>query len=206
MYNFPLTYNRTDNSSFKLTVNVPVVGGSLTQVGTRSTVVDGWGTIITPYFTSPKQVLRVRSEVHEIDTVTFAGNSFTIPRDYVEYKWLANGEHGPVLFVTTNIVAGNEVPTSVRYRDSNRGLVGVKNTASAIEALQVYPNPATGADVTVKVPASWNRYVLHIYDATGKLLCEVANTSKVNTASLPSGRYMIVAECHGMYGVAQFVK
>ena len=204
LYNFPLTYNRVDNSSFKLTINA--LGATLKQQGTRTTFVDGWGTIKTPYFTTPIQVLRVRSEVNELDSITFAGNTVAIPRHYVEYKWLANVEHGPVLFVTTTMVGTTETPSSVRYRDSNRGLVGVGGVSSSMEALQVYPNPATGTDLTVKMPATWSHYVLRVYDATGKLLSEAANTPKVNTLALPSGKYIVVAECNGVYGVAQFVK
>jgi hypothetical protein len=206
LYNFPLTFSRLDNSSFKLTVNVTLVGATLKQQGTRKTVVDGWGTLKTPYYTTPIQVLRVRSEVDELDSVIIPGTTLAIPRHYVEYKWLASGVHGPALFVTTNIVGTNEVPSSVRYRDSNRGLLGVGRTASAIEALQVYPNPAAGSEVTVKIPTTWSRYLLHVYDVTGKLLSEVANSPKVNTVALPSGRYIIVAECGGAYGIAQFVK
>ena len=206
IYNFPLTFNRLDSSTYNLTIDVALLGARLKQQGKRKTVVDGWGTIQTPYFTTPVAVLRVRSEVTEIDSITFGGNTIPLPRHYAEYKWLAKGEHAPVLMINANIVGTTETPTSVRYRDSKRNIVGVTGPSASIESLLVYPNPATGNEITVKMPAAWSHYVLHVYDVTGKLLSEVSDTPKVNTATLPSGKYMVVAEGNGMYGIAQFVK
>jgi hypothetical protein len=149
-------------------------------------------------------VLRVRSEVEEIDSVTYLTMSFAVPRHYVDYKWLAAGEHYPALWITTTFVAGNETPSAVRYRDQRD--LSIAGTSRAMESLQVYPNPAAGSEVNVKLPATWAYYVMHVYDATGKLLSSVANTPKINTAALPSGTYTIIAESNGQYGATHFVK
>jgi len=202
-YFFPLTFGKYDSTSFKLTASVAGIG-SLKQQGTRKTTVDGWGTMKTPYFTTPVPVLRVRSEVDEVDTISYLTMNFPIQRHYVDYKWLANGEHYPVLWISTSIVGSTETPTSVSYRDLRN--VGIRTASRSMEALEVYPNPASGAEVRVKVPATWSHYVLHVYDATGKLITELTNTNSVNTASLPSGKYIIIAESDGVYGAAQFVR
>jgi hypothetical protein len=207
IYNFPLTFSRMDSSTFKLTVNVTLLGASLKQQGKRTTMVDGWGTLTTPFVTSAP-VLRVRSEVNEIDSITFGGTTTGLPRHYVEYKWLANGQHGALLQINTTILGSGttETPSSVRYRDANRNLVGIHGPSSPIEALQLYPNPAAGAEITVKVPGTWSRYVLYVYDAAGRLISEVSDTPKVATGALPAGKYTIIADGGGVYGVAQFVK
>ena len=201
-YFLPLTFGKYDSSSFKL--NASVLGlGTLKMQGSRKTTVDGWGTIVTPHFTTPTQVLRVRSEVDEIDTITYLAMNFPVPRHFVDYKWLAAGEHYPALWVTTTIVGSTETPTRVRYRDNQRSL-GVAHTPQ-VTALTVFPNPAV-TEINVSVPAAWTAYRLHIYDVAGKRLAEAANTTKVNVAALPSGRYTIIAECAGSFAAAQFVK
>ncbi len=202
-YFFPLSFGRKDTSTFKLTVSV--LGNSLKQQGTRWTNVDGWGTIKTPYYTTPVAAIRVRSEVDEVDSVSFSGTNFAIPRHYVDYKWLANGQHYPAMWITTNIVGTTETPTTVRYRDTRRAL-GVGAVNPVFEVLAVYPNPAIAGEVTVRVPASWNNYTLHLFDATGRAVSNVTNTSKLATDALPSGHYTIIAESNGNYGAAQFVK
>lgn len=204
-YFLPLTFMQSNNSTFKLSASVLGLG-TLKMQGTRATTVDGWGTIETPFTTAPVPVLRIRSEVDETDSIVYNSMPFAFSRHSVDYKWMANGQHYPMLWITTTIVGATETPTSVRYRDSKRNLLGIAGPSKAIEALQVYPNPATGNEVTVKIPASWNNYKLHVYDATGKLLSEVANQSKIGTTLLPPGMYTIIAECNGVYGATQFVK
>jgi hypothetical protein len=208
-YFFPLTYNTAnpayyDSTSFRLTATIPLVG-SLMIKGTRKTSVDGWGTIKTPYYTTAIQTIRVRSEVNEVDSVTVGTTVIGVPRHYVDYKWLVNGQHYPALWVTTTVVGTTETPSSVTYRDSKRAL-GVSGPSAITEALQVYPNPAYAAEVTVKVPAAWNHYTLRLYDAVGKIISETNNSNKLSTAQLPAGKYIILAESNGVYGAAQFVK
>ena len=202
-YFFPLTFGRYDSSSFKLTASVLALG-TLKMQGWRKTTVDGWGTIRTPYHTTPIAVLRVRSEVNEVDTITYMSTNFPIANHTVDYKWLANGEHYPALWITTRMVGTTETPTSVRYRDQPNLSVG--GQSRKMEALEVYPNPATGSEVRIKVPATWNFYVVHLYDAAGKLITEVANSSSLNISQLPSGKYFIIAESNGAYGATQFVR
>jgi hypothetical protein len=205
VYFFPLTYpHAADSSSFRLAYSGL---GDFSQTGYRKTTVDGYGTIVTPYATSPVNVIRVRSEIVEIDSFTFGGNSQVIPRNTVEYKWLAPGEHYPLLNILTTKTGTTETVTAARYRDTKRAGVGVTNmNAPAMSFLQAYPNPAQGS-VTLEVPTAWQYYTLHLYDATGKIVATTQNTARINTENLPAGNYMIMAEsATGTLGVARFVK
>jgi hypothetical protein len=95
IYFFPMVYNRRDTSTFRLEHATTL--GSITMKGERVTVVDGYGTVKTPYFTSPVDVLRIRSEVWQTDSVeTILGQKVGFERRYVEYTWRANGEHYPL--------------------------------------------------------------------------------------------------------------
>jgi hypothetical protein len=203
IYALPLTYGDTKTSTYKLTASLPGTG-SLSQQGTRTTKVDGWGTLKTPYFTTPVAVIRVRSEVNEIDTVKFLTTTIPVPRHTVEYKWLAKGEHYPALIITTTVTGGTETPTVAQYRDIQRSL-GVSTAAPAYTALQAYPNPAT-TEVTVKVPVSWKHYTMRMYDMSGKLLAEVVDNQRMSTEVLAEGHYIIVADNGTEIGLTQFVK
>lgn len=202
-YFLPLGFTDYDSSSFAMNVNVLAIG-SLKQTGWRKTTVDGWGTMKTPYFTTPVQVLRVRSEVNELDSITYMSTKLAIPRHYVDYKWLANGEHYPTLWITTNIVGSAEVPSAVRYRD--RQVLGVSPVSRKAQPLEVYPNPTSGSELHLRVPAGWHSYNVHLFDMNGRLLRSVVNTAKMSTADLTPGQYMIVAESNGDYRATHFIR
>jgi hypothetical protein len=204
IYVFPLTYGNTKNSSYKLTASLAGIG-SLSQQGTRQTRVDAWGTIKTPYFTTPVAVIRVRSEVNETDTVKLPTGNIAVPRHYVEYKWLANSEHYPALIVTTTVNGTSETPTAAQYRDMKRSL-GISGPAVSKEVLHVYPNPATTGEVIVDVPAHWQRYNVRVFEMSGKLVKFLSNTSHIPTSGLSAGHYIIFVECGVKTGVGQFTR
>jgi hypothetical protein len=186
-YFFPLTYARNDSSNFALTIGLASVG-SLKQIGYRKTRVDGWGTITTPYTTSPVNCIRVRSEIHGSDSISFGGPTIGFPQNTVEYKWLANGEHYPLLWVTTNVVGGTETISSIRFRDNYRAL----DVADAQQTAQVNaaPNPVINGFTTISVPAGWKQFSVTVYDITGKAVVETVNNSTVDMHQLPAGMYV----------------
>ena len=189
-YYFPLNYLNSDSSNFALTIGLTGTA-TLKQKGYRKTRVDGWGTIVTPFFTTPVNCLRVRSEIHEIDSVTISGFPIGFPRNTVEYKWLANGEHYPILWVTTNVTGSTENITSVRYRDMARDLhVGVSNTNRASYNVETYPNPAVDGIATLKLPTDWKQYHVALYNMQSKLVLEVDNQNVLNMQGLAKGTYV----------------
>lgn len=189
-YFFPLTYGKHDSSTFNLSFSLPTLG-AIKQKGYRVTDVDAEGTIVTPFYTSPQNCIRVRSVINEIDSISFGVVSFGIPRNTVEYKWLVNGGHYPALWVTTTLLAGNETVTSIRYRDSARNLtpVNVSNTATKFYKLIAYPNPSANGIVYLSIPTDWKQYTVELFDIQGKLAATYHNTPVIDMQSLSAGQY-----------------
>lgn len=193
-YFFPLAYHNVDSSNFSLTIGLSGTA-SLKQTGYRKTRVDGWGTIATPFHTTPVNCIRVRSFIHEIDSVDFSGFPFTIPRNTVEYKWLVNGEHYPALWVTSsktdaNEYGGTELITSIRYRDIARALTTNVPGEPLRGTVKAFPNPSADGKVTLELPADWKTYSITIYDQSSKAVMTLANRADVDLSRLPAGMYV----------------
>lgn len=206
IYKFPLDYGTTnDSTTFDLKFSLASLG-SVRQKGYRKTTVDGWGTIKTPFFTTAVNCIRVRSEIREIDSFTISPlPAMGIPRNTVEYKWLAAGEHYPVLWVTANITGSTETITSVRYRDQYRpGLLNIEQ-APALKVLKAYPNPANYT-VNIDVPTSWQNYTVAIYDMQGRVVANYNNTSKLDVSNLAKGNYLAVLQHENERAAAAIIK
>jgi hypothetical protein len=196
-YFLPLAYNNTDSSDYALDFSLATFG-RLKEKGYRKTVVDAWGTIQTPYYTTPVRCLRVRSEIHEIDSISFSGTTFGLPRVSVEYKWLVKGDHYPALWVTGNVLAGREIISSVKYRDKyiaslnphDSISVHVKNVAEVKEGITAYPVPAINGKVTLTVPADWKTFVVQVFDAASKEVAVFNNERELNIQALAAGQYI----------------
>ncbi len=190
-YYFPLNYGNTDSSNYSLNISLSSLA-SLKQAGYRKTHVDGWGTITTPFFTTPVNCIRVRSEIHEIDSVSFGGFPIGFPRNSVEYKWLATGQHYPILWVTTNVTATTEQIVNIRYRDMARTIVLPNEVAGVTDnmlEIKASPVPALSGIVTLDIPASWKQYHVDVLDINSKRVLSVDNVSTLVLESLPTGNY-----------------
>lgn len=168
----------------------------------RTTVVDGWGELTTPYGTF--DVLRVQHRIEETDSVEYDGTNFgiDIPVMY-EYEWLTNGEKVPVLKVTTTEVLGVEAVISVEYRDNN--YLSTENIQSS-DNLLVYPNPAND-ELTI----SWKEgsKSVRVYHVSGTLADEFLfqSVSKtINTSEYESGMYFLSIENEGQVVIKSFIK
>ena len=146
IYQFPLNYGDKDTSTFNFKFSIPGDLFALVQAGTRYNDADGWGTIKTPY-KEYANVLRLRTYVDEIDTVTSQFGKFPLPRKTVSYKWLSLSERIPVMEVsgTVNPLTGAFTPNQVRYRDAYIPSLDAKDAEGVMPAagLSVYPNPVT---------------------------------------------------------------
>lgn len=191
LYHFPLAYGSQFSNDFHLIIGAATFG-SLEQKGNRRTRVDGWGTITTPFYTTPTPCIRVRSEINEIDSIEFNGSKFGLERTTVEYKWLVKGSHQPALMLSAILVAGNEILTTARYQDHYRPgfSTSVNNTATTSAQVSAYPNPATGGMVRFNIPSTWKRYYVELLDAQGKLVASCANSNELNVAHLAKGTYL----------------
>ena len=188
-YIFPLTYGSTDSNNYELDISLPTFG-TLKEVGYRKTRVDGWGTITTPYYATPVPCIRVRSEIHEIDSIPIGTFPLGIPRNSVEYKWLVNGDHHPALWVTSTLTGGTETVTNIKYRDTSRVVAAVYNVQEDNATVTAYPNPASNGITTLNLPKSWNVFHVDVYDVRSKLVVSQDNEHVINMQSLPAGNYV----------------
>ena len=118
IYKFPLEYGNSDTSSY-YTNSVNLVVASIASTGKRINIVDGWGTLTTPYGTF--DCIRIKSIVKETDTLSVTTPvSFSLPiaHNKTEYKWFTNGKKIPILEV--DITTGTGAATTIKYRDSTR--------------------------------------------------------------------------------------
>lgn len=81
----------------------------------RSSFVDGWGTVITPF--GSFQSLRIRSDLLQTDSIYIDSLGFGIgmTRNITEYKWLAENMGIPVLQINSEGLLA-----TATYRDSTR--------------------------------------------------------------------------------------
>lgn len=201
-YIFPLSYLSTDSTTFSLKFSLP---GTLAikQAGSRKTRVDGWGTIRTPYFTSPTNCIRVRSDIREIDSFDITIAKLGLPRNSTEYKFLVNGSHYPALWVTTTMVGGKETVSSVRYYDPVKTTGAVRTVQSAYQPLRVIPNPAGNEDeVTLELPANWLHYTVELFDLQSRLITTQQDNRQIRVKELPSGTYVLRVSNGSESGIA----
>lgn len=99
LYQFPMSPGLTWSSVSAFAITVPNIAYYSTQ-RTRSNIVDGWGSLLTPFGTF--QTLRVKSTlaIHDSVYIDSLGAGFPINRSIIEYKWIAKGKGIPVLQVT----------------------------------------------------------------------------------------------------------
>jgi hypothetical protein len=170
LYQFPLSYGRADTSDFDVTISVPTLA-TIRQKGKRYNYVDGWGTVMTPYGSFP--CIRLVSKVVEVDSITISAFGITFPqqRNTTTYKWLANGEHIPVLEVSGNTPQfGSFIPTTEKYRDTIRfvppqfteraNFIADKTVCTAADTVTITtrnrPNPPGTTYLYTIQPATFN--------------------------------------------------
>ncbi|MFY9311326.1 MAG: T9SS type A sorting domain-containing protein [Bacteroidia bacterium] len=204
LYELPMTFGSNSSSFYKYGLEIPGVG-YYGQSGTRTNVVDGWGSLTTPFGTF--QTIRLKSTVDAVDTVynnSLQGGA-NIPRPLKhEYKWLANGKKIPVLKIETTVIAGNETISTVRYIDSSRSDVpqlGVSENTFRLKS-NIYPNPCVNElNIAYQLPAN-STIKMTLTDMVGKtvvtLLNEKQNTGsykqRMNTSDLIPGVYFLILQ------------
>ncbi|HTF02908.1 MAG TPA: T9SS type A sorting domain-containing protein [Bacteroidia bacterium] len=182
VYRFPLNYGDIDSCDAAYSLTLPGIG-YIGQDRHRVNVVDGWGMLITPLDTY--QVVRVRSVVNAVDTVSFDTTNqtgFTIPRPTeVQYKWLANGMKLPVLEVDCQILFNAEVVTAVIYQDTLRDSlfqVAVEEIVPLTPTATVYPNPAQDQILVQYSQPGNDNLTFSIFDLDGKLVLSESSNNR----------------------------
>jgi hypothetical protein len=193
IYRFPMALGNEDSCTFRYQVTLPTLGW-LKTVGQRKNNVDAWGTLNLP-FGATYPVLRVRSEINQIDSVHIDQFNFTFgtPRNTIEYKWLSPGFGEPVLQINTTINAfnGNETVSSVRLKytaDPNAGL-----SPLWAENVSLYPNPGVETLNVSGLPVELGT-TLVVYSVLGQELLRIPATGGkawADVSSLPNGSYLV---------------
>jgi hypothetical protein len=142
IYNFPLIYNDQDSTAFGYDVDLMSTVGLYYHVNrSRNNIVDGWGTLTTPFGTF--DVLRVKTKLIEQDSVyidTFQTGVKTPPVTTFEYKWLGKGFGFPLLQINTT---STNIVTQILYQDS-LDLTAIGELPEFDVEPVVFPNPASG--------------------------------------------------------------
>jgi hypothetical protein len=140
VYDFPVEFQNSWNSQAHFAQEVPVIG-YLRMTKIHTDTVDGWGTLITPYGTF--EVLRLKSDVHEYDSIYMDSLDIGIPitRDYTVYRWLGKGQKIPLLQITTTLGG-----VLAEYVDSVRTTFDAINEQAFVQnnEVKIFPNPTSG--------------------------------------------------------------
>jgi len=184
---FPLTYELADTSAISFITQVPFFG-VFGQSGLRTTEVDGWGILETPY--GEYDVLRVRSERSVVDTLYIeqTGTGETIERPVeIQYSWISANVPGPVLTITT--VEDIAISASLYAED---GVLSTESVSLAGKPL-FFPNPA-GKNLYINPQLQIES--LTIYDMSGIQVAHksLPEQSGISLEAMPSGVYLIVAQ------------
>ncbi|MFN8274746.1 MAG: PKD domain-containing protein [Flavobacteriaceae bacterium] len=197
-YKFPIQYNDnyTNPSSFSIDLNalgIPVIYQSDNQ---RTNVVEGWGSLVTPYGTFNSTLKMKTTIVSNITITTDAGPTNTT-QTTISYKWFDPQYYVPVLEVTGNEINGVWAPTQITYVDIQRCL----QPTAAFAYVPVLPDydPATlSASVSFITGAqnyqqlqwdfgdggtSTNQNPTHVYQCPGTY---TVTLSAINTFCVPS--------------------
>lgn len=188
IYYFPLNYLDTFSKNFALSIPLgtpPLSLGNFYRTGNRTTIVDGWGIISTP-FKKNVPCLRIKSEIQSRDStyINNLGNGFAFDNNQVEYKWLSLDEKIPILEIIGNQIGNNFIPTSIRYRDqqgvNNNTSVNSNNTKDEI---LISPNPVKES---CQINCNWTNAEITLFNAEGKVLFTKVLQSKSKTIDLTS--------------------
>lgn len=206
-YAFPIQYTNTTYSRGYTNIDLnPTYDAIFRQYRQHSSVVDGWGSITTPYGTY--NALRIKHEITELDSIYIGAFSFWLPIPVPPsniYEWWTNGQKEPILRINTTNVLGTETVNSVEYRDIYRGLDAGLNELTT--EFTIYPNPVKNS-LSLKSDKIINKIL--IIDITGKVIKEVSitpsNQHEVNTSDLTQGVYYIKAFSGEEVGIQSFIK
>jgi hypothetical protein len=196
IYYFPLDYLDSFSKNFALSIPLgtpPLSLGNFYRTGKRTTIVDGWGTISTPYKDNVP-CLRVKSEIQSRDStyISTLGNGFAFDNNQIEYKWLSLDEKIPMLEIIGNQIGNNFIPTSIRFRDNQKINNNTSiNTGHTTEGVLIFPNPSNDF---LQINCTWANADFTLMNVEGKkLLSKVLQTESeiIDLSNYQPGTYFI---------------
>ena len=218
IYNFPMNYLDTDSCDYKFGLPIPSIGYYGSE-GHRVNVVDGWGTLITPFGTF--NTLRVKSTIAAIDTVALDAVGFgtDIPQPLrYEFKWLATAMQIPVLKIDASDIFGTFTITNVEYQDTI--IPGVPQLSIADVSnnnfnSSLYPNPAVDNTILQYTLSEKSNVKISLTDIVGKTISVIADESQnagtfqkqinVSELNLSDGVYFVILQTNSGKAVHRIV-
>jgi hypothetical protein len=206
-YKFPANFGDVYSSRGYTNLDLnPLFDAIWIQYRQRSSNIDGWGQITTPFGTF--DALRMRHVIQEQDSL-YIGQFGTwvelpIPATTI-YEWWATGELEPVLRITTGDFNGTETVTDIEYRDVYDPLLA--GISELVTEVNVYPNPAT-EELNIDGFYAGSSYI--VMSAEGKLVQSGNIESSSNVISLKgveAGTYaVLIKSVDGSFARSTFVK
>lgn len=191
-YELPLTFNDTWTSRGYTYVDLnPATDIKFIQHRERNSVVDGWGTVITPLGSFP--ALRIKHEILENDSIyqTFFGTgSWFAPPAFTttQYEWWTNGKKDCLVRATTG--GFGQGGATIEYQDIYLGLDAGLNENDF--QIVFYPNPAQ--EWCYFESAQPFDYI-EMVDVNGKVVLTHPNAALkgfFDISTLPNGTYTVV--------------
>lgn len=208
LYLFPMTYPKYDSTTFKFTTasntNIPV---KYSKTGYRVTVVDGWGTITTPFGTS--NCLRLITTQYSKDSVKTSFGTFGFPNDQRSYQWMTTSSKIPFLEISGSLNGNTFNPALVRYRDSVRVITSLKSHKD-LSDMKLYPNPVR--ENLFLIFNSHNKFDVEVYSVEGSLIQAQLGLTPVNLkgdihlSGLTPGLYVIKVTQNNSHHFLKFIK
>ncbi len=196
LYNFPMTYPKYDSTTFRFaTPSTTLIPIRYSKSGSRVTVVDGWGTISTPYGTD--NCLRLITTQYSMDSVkTSIGPisfPFGIPNNIRSYQWMTTSSKIPFLEITGSLIGGFFTPTQAHYRGFQQVFTGLEPQTGA-DVIQLYPNPVQ--DKLWLSNKGANALTAEIFDVQGRSVKKagfsiVAEGRFIDLSDLEPGIYLV---------------
>ncbi|HZV71434.1 MAG TPA: T9SS type A sorting domain-containing protein [Saprospiraceae bacterium] len=114
--NFPIAFGNHWTSHVKWALDLSATGQNLQYESnqSRTTSVDSWGTLITPYDTFTN-VIRVRSEILRQDVLTTDSLTVPINLSQVEYMWFDTNYTLPVMTANGIATDSTDILAAVQY-------------------------------------------------------------------------------------------
>lgn len=197
LYTFPITYGTTDSSQYEYHLQIPSLG-YYGETKKRVNVVDGWGTLITPFDTFPAIRVFSTSYIHDTIYMDTLGMGFSQDRTELEYKWLTDTIGLPALNVIKR-GGGNNV--SLEYKHKYIVGAGTTDYPYTVTFFSFYPNPADASSKIYFALAKTSHVTIDILDATGRKIYSLADKDfPKGFSSVEAGTYLSSLS-KGMYFV-----
>lgn len=193
VYALPLNFSDdwVSNSFLEIDLN-PAYDGIFRRYQTRTSLVDGYGEITTPFATF--EAIRIKSTLEYTDSVriNIGGMTTWIPLptpNQTYYTWISKDQKIPVMEVVTQTTAGTETISSIEYKDKFRGYAAVSEEQET--QVEIYPNP-TRNQLNIVNAQAYNALSIYSLDGKQVLYVDISNnTQKIDVSMLNPGVFVV---------------